>query len=431
MSIYPQNIDTFASLPLVNDKQALVTSDFYNRLRNAVVKIEKELGIQPKNTFADVNTRISAYEMAFSRLPFYVEENKLIIKDSFFISVGQTIIPTESLHINGNLYLESGSFFLTTKDNTKNINIVLDDNKDGIYIEGKTTGFGVPVIEEKLFFSRNDFDIGKKTYSTNSFEGITSIVSQTINNSKGTGVISATDTMVGNFAGQYISQGDTTGTNVGIFTEGTNGTLNVGVLSRATGQNNNIGIISASINGENNVGVLSITTTNDSQPILTENANILVINSLDIPDIKIKKQQSSSDISFCGEQLLINNNNISKYDFFESDVLSDGYVVDIQDNRIVLALDSFFGISALNRSTYKDVISNQYKQMTPVITSGLCYIYCNSENGVISKGDLLQLSSTSGILKKKNTNAFSSNTVAKAIEGISDGSTKKILCKLY
>lgn len=57
-SVYPQDIDGYATLPLRRDGIHEIVAADHNRLRDAIVKIEAELGVQPSGTFATVASRL-------------------------------------------------------------------------------------------------------------------------------------------------------------------------------------------------------------------------------------------------------------------------------------------------------------------------------------------------------------------------------------
>lgn len=57
-SSYPQEIDGYATMPLRRDGIDEIRAADHNRLRDAIVKIETELGTNPKGTWADVATRL-------------------------------------------------------------------------------------------------------------------------------------------------------------------------------------------------------------------------------------------------------------------------------------------------------------------------------------------------------------------------------------
>lgn len=62
MTTYPAQIDNNASLPLVTDNQTPVGGETVNRLRDAIIAIENELGAKPSGTFATVRARIDFVE---------------------------------------------------------------------------------------------------------------------------------------------------------------------------------------------------------------------------------------------------------------------------------------------------------------------------------------------------------------------------------
>src|SRR3990172_1706299 len=61
-TIYPLGIDGYAQLPLVYDLISPVRADDVNRLRNAIVGVETELGINPSSTYGTVRARLDALE---------------------------------------------------------------------------------------------------------------------------------------------------------------------------------------------------------------------------------------------------------------------------------------------------------------------------------------------------------------------------------
>lgn len=57
-SVYPELIDAYGTLPLVRDGIDEIRARDHNSLRDAIIKIEQELGIQPSGTFATVRARL-------------------------------------------------------------------------------------------------------------------------------------------------------------------------------------------------------------------------------------------------------------------------------------------------------------------------------------------------------------------------------------
>ncbi len=62
MTNYPAQIDNDASLPRVIDNQTPVYGDTVNRLRDAIVSIESELGVQPATVYTSVRGRLDHIE---------------------------------------------------------------------------------------------------------------------------------------------------------------------------------------------------------------------------------------------------------------------------------------------------------------------------------------------------------------------------------
>lgn len=61
-TIYPAQIDTGITLPTVIDNSTPVYGDVVNRLRDAIIAIETELGIKPSGLYGTVKTRLDALE---------------------------------------------------------------------------------------------------------------------------------------------------------------------------------------------------------------------------------------------------------------------------------------------------------------------------------------------------------------------------------
>lgn len=61
-SNYPNQIDTTTELPKATDNVTPVRAELFNRLRDALIAVEQELGIQPSSTYSTVKDRIDALE---------------------------------------------------------------------------------------------------------------------------------------------------------------------------------------------------------------------------------------------------------------------------------------------------------------------------------------------------------------------------------
>lgn len=68
MSNYPAQIDNTISLPKVIDNLTAVNGLVFNRLRDAVLAIETELGVQPSTVYGSVRARLDVIENDFNNL---------------------------------------------------------------------------------------------------------------------------------------------------------------------------------------------------------------------------------------------------------------------------------------------------------------------------------------------------------------------------
>lgn len=67
-SVYPETIDGYAQLPLVVDNVTRVDAVTVNRLRSAIVNIERELGTNPSDSYDNVKERLEAIQAAIDSL---------------------------------------------------------------------------------------------------------------------------------------------------------------------------------------------------------------------------------------------------------------------------------------------------------------------------------------------------------------------------
>ncbi len=68
MTKYPSSIDTSIELPFVIDNETPADGKLINNLRNAIIAVEQELGVQPSGIYGNVKTRINAIEIAVGNL---------------------------------------------------------------------------------------------------------------------------------------------------------------------------------------------------------------------------------------------------------------------------------------------------------------------------------------------------------------------------
>lgn len=60
---YPENLDDSTSLPLIVDNVSSIRAEVINRIRESVLAIESELGIDPSREFGSVRARLDAMEL--------------------------------------------------------------------------------------------------------------------------------------------------------------------------------------------------------------------------------------------------------------------------------------------------------------------------------------------------------------------------------
>jgi len=88
---YPNGIDNTSSLPYVTNGVSPMVGDDVNRLRDAVVAVETELGANPSGTFTSVDARIEAAETAISD---YANSTFLVLSADGFISQERVFSPS-------------------------------------------------------------------------------------------------------------------------------------------------------------------------------------------------------------------------------------------------------------------------------------------------------------------------------------------------
>lgn len=64
---YPTAIDTVATLPSVVDNSTAVRADVINRLRDAILAIESELGVKPSSIYLTIRARVDALEILLNQ----------------------------------------------------------------------------------------------------------------------------------------------------------------------------------------------------------------------------------------------------------------------------------------------------------------------------------------------------------------------------
>lgn len=88
---YPNGIDNTGSLPYVTNGVSPMVGEDVNRLRDAIVAVETELGANPSGTFTSVDARLGAAETAISD---YANSTFLVLSANGFISQERVFAPS-------------------------------------------------------------------------------------------------------------------------------------------------------------------------------------------------------------------------------------------------------------------------------------------------------------------------------------------------
>lgn len=99
-SVYPDAIDGYAQMPLVVDDITRVDAVTLNRLRSAILQIEKELGVKPRGeSYSSVRERIDFLESSIASISSQININKTDSSPTSILqntAIGDGITPTET-----------------------------------------------------------------------------------------------------------------------------------------------------------------------------------------------------------------------------------------------------------------------------------------------------------------------------------------------
>jgi hypothetical protein len=133
---YPNKIDTNTQLPAIVDKVTPVIAETVNRVREAVLAIEKELGVQPSGIYDTVKARLDAIEIILNEIiliggivgppgpagiPGPAPSANILsnfIQPAVNSYVDVTVDDTIWMGINGVLYIDNSGYYTLTNINT-------------------------------------------------------------------------------------------------------------------------------------------------------------------------------------------------------------------------------------------------------------------------------------------------------------------------
>lgn len=93
---YPDGIDSTSSLPYVTNGTSPMVGDDVNRLRDAIVAVETELGINPSGTFTSVDARLGEAEAAIAG---YANSTFLVLSADGFVSQERVFSPSVNFDV--------------------------------------------------------------------------------------------------------------------------------------------------------------------------------------------------------------------------------------------------------------------------------------------------------------------------------------------
>ncbi|NDB87013.1 MAG: collagen-like protein, partial [Alphaproteobacteria bacterium] len=131
-SIYPDSIDGYAQLPLVVDKLTKIDAVTVNRLRSAILNIEKELGIKPSGSFSSVRERLDSLRQDVNNIVDLAEgpQGSQGLTGNYF---NTTVWKAKNAINAGDVYSDNGYFKYFPVPSTDQVVIALNSiNKDGV-----------------------------------------------------------------------------------------------------------------------------------------------------------------------------------------------------------------------------------------------------------------------------------------------------------
>ena len=136
-SIYPDAIDGFSQLPLAIDTVTPVKAETVNRLRDAIVKIETELGVTPSGNYETLADRVEYVDSKVSQVASVVEVNGSLSLDN---THGIILVDTSAGNITITLPLtSSGVYRYTIKKVDSSSNSVIVTAQGASSIDGAAT----------------------------------------------------------------------------------------------------------------------------------------------------------------------------------------------------------------------------------------------------------------------------------------------------
>lgn len=168
-SIYPHALDGYEQLPLFIDNVTEVDAIGVNRLRSAIVNIEKELGVKPSDGYKTVTDRLDSISSITNKFESHLTDNDNPHSVSLQDLIGGTIEDLDNLLSNyqimshshthengGNDQINADNLFIQFEPMNY---LVYDDNlSDHLYGIDEKIGINQSELEEaaSMFLSKLD-----------------------------------------------------------------------------------------------------------------------------------------------------------------------------------------------------------------------------------------------------------------------------------
>lgn len=108
MTDYPEQIDDTTSLPTVTDNVSSINAASINRLREAIIAVERELGVNPSGTYGTVDDRLDVLDAALGTSNLQAVDFSVADVDGYFTATNvETVIAEVGATLTGTTSLAS------------------------------------------------------------------------------------------------------------------------------------------------------------------------------------------------------------------------------------------------------------------------------------------------------------------------------------
>lgn len=441
---YPNQIDNNATLPKANTNAQLISC--LNNIRDAVIGIQKELGINPAGVFPTLLARIEHAEFELRYIFSYFGNNNDGSLNFINIKNFGLNNPTPEFKLD-----IQGDFRISTPDTEKDYKIILNNNNiknDGIYslgsfVEDKTQSAAIFELNNEGSGLKKGFDLRLSGQNTNS---IAMLNTNRINTENASDEITIN---IGTVGSMNIVDAPVSEKNIGQVNLINGSKQNIGTLNRVSGGESNIASYSKIIGS----GIGTYLDLTGDNKLRAANISAAVVANVDEQDlfvglnnniekVKINSAGSVSCTEIDTAQLKINGIAVDfnftgyhAYSLYDTD-LSEGDLVKLKDGKIQKTTSEKEASVAGMFIKYEDAKCSLtgINAKCAIIASLGDSRYLSSSNGIkvcgsggdIKEGDLLCSANIPGVLRKQPEATVKNYTIAKAMQNISFSSKEEI-----